>query len=99
MYAIKKLDFPLFHKGLTPTDIKGRGRVEAVNVPLNFEGAMVKPGQWLFADTDGIIIFDAEIVFEIANKVSDLIDHERAIVSDIQSGLTGEELAQKYDGF
>lgn len=43
---------PILSRGYTPVDIKGRGRVKMVDVPIVVEGIEVTPGNLVFADTE-----------------------------------------------
>ena len=51
--------FPIWSNGYTPVDIKGRGRVKSVGVPLLVEGHKVTEGMMCAADNDGILFFDS----------------------------------------
>ena len=97
--AIAKLNYPLFAQTFTPIDIKGRGRVEAVDRAFSVENFEISPGDWLFADTDGLIIFKNQDADDILKGVSALIDSEKIILEQISEGLSGSELANLHNGF
>jgi 4-hydroxy-4-methyl-2-oxoglutarate aldolase len=84
--------------GVTPVDIKGRGRVKAVDVPISVRTSKddtaritVNPGDYCFADNDGAaIVADANVeavVREVKKKVAAEVDIKRRID-------TGESIRQ-----
>jgi len=53
--AIRKLGFPVFHGGIGPLDSKGRGKIMAIDVPIECAGVRIEPGDLLFGDADGVV--------------------------------------------
>lgn len=97
--AIQRMSFPLFATSFTPVDIKGRGRVRAVDVPLFIDDYEITPRSWVFADSDGAVFVPARMIEEVLEKVYGLMTREREIVDQIRMNLSGEELANMYKGF
>ena len=97
--AIEKLNFPLFATSFNPIDIKGRGRVKAVDVSFFIEGYEVAPFSWVFADSDGVVCFPADLAEDILANVSILIDKEKLILKQIAENVSGDELARIHEGF
>ena len=97
--AISQLDYPLYATSFTPIDIKGRGRVKAVDVQLEIDGYSIEPLSWVFADSDGAVFFPNEIAQAVLSGVLSMIDSEQQILSQIAQGLSGEELAKIHEGF
>ena len=54
--AIREMKFPVFAGGIGPLDSKGRGKVVAIDVPVEVAGARVEPGDLVFGDADGVIV-------------------------------------------
>ena len=53
--AIREMKFPVFAGGIGPLDSKGRGKVVAIDVPVEVAGARVEPGELVFGDADGVV--------------------------------------------
>ena len=51
---LKSLAFPIFARGLAPGSAGGHYCIEAVNVPVHCGGIDVEPGDFIFADEDGV---------------------------------------------
>lgn len=97
--AISRLNYPLYATSFTPVDIKSRGRVNGVDIPLQIDMYEIIPGSWVFADSDGAVFFPAGIAEDVLNAVSKMIQDEQLILSQIADGLTGEDLANIHKGF
>ena len=54
--AIREMKFPVFAGGIGPLDSKGRGKVVAIDVPVEVAGARVEPGDLVFGDADGVVV-------------------------------------------
>ncbi|MET3577168.1 regulator of RNase E activity RraA [Mesorhizobium robiniae] len=52
---IRLLGFPVFAAGIGPLDSKGRGKVIAIDVPVECAGVLIHPGDILFGDADGCV--------------------------------------------
>ena len=84
--AVKSLGFPVFAQGTTPVDIKGRGRVEGFDEGVLVGGRLVQPGDWVFADRDGVVAFPASVKETIESLVLEAIEFEMSIKSTIRAG-------------
>src|SRR5919107_2247527 len=54
--AIRAMGFPVFHGGIGPLDSKGRGKVVDIDVPIECAGVLVRPGDYIFGDADGVVV-------------------------------------------
>jgi len=72
--AIREMQFPVFAGGIGPLDSKGRGKVMAVDVPVEVAGARVAPGDLVFGDADGVVVVpraaEAEVIAMALAKVA-----------------------------
>ena len=50
------LKLPVFHCGIAPLNSKGRGQIQAVDVPVICDGVRVAPGDLVFGDADGVVV-------------------------------------------
>jgi len=79
--------FPAFAKHINPTagDPKGFGEI---NVEIVCGGVKVRPGDWIVADDNGVIVVPKEIAVEIANRSLDVLERENRIREEIKQGST-----------
>ena len=92
-------DLPIFAKGYSPKDIKGRGRVDAVDIPVLIEGVSVLPGDWIFGDNDGIVVIPAKLKIEVETRVQQAINDEMDIISRIDAGESIKQILGFHEAF
>jgi regulator of RNase E activity RraA len=63
--AIRELEFPVFAGGIGPLDTKGRGKVTAIDVPVECGGVRVESGDLVFGDADGVVVVPRAIETDI----------------------------------
>jgi 3-hexulose-6-phosphate synthase/6-phospho-3-hexuloisomerase len=90
---IRALKFPAFAKFINPTagDPKGFGEI---NVEIRCGGVKVRPGDWIIADDNGVIVVPHEMAVEIANRSLDVLERENRIRGEIKQGSTLSKVLQ-----
>ena len=84
--AIRQAHFPVFHGGIGPLDSKGRGEVAAIDVPVECAGVVVRPGDLLVGDADGVVAIPREIEAEVLQKAFDRIAGENETQAALERG-------------
>ena len=95
----RELELPVFATGYSPKDIKGRGRVKAVDVPVEICGVTVKSGDWIFGDDDGVVVTPAAVATELFPVIARVIDAERDIVDQINTGQGIDAILETHKEF
>jgi regulator of RNase E activity RraA len=90
---------PIFSKGYSPVDIKGRGQVKETNIPLTIQDKQVTPGDYIFGDSDGVVIIPQQIHEELKNRILNVLQNERNIISDIREGKSVDYILENYKEF
>jgi regulator of RNase E activity RraA len=76
--TIKELGFPVFHRGIAPLDSKGRGEVQAIDVPVMCDGVRVESGDLVFGDADGVVVIprasEADVLRVAFDKLAKEVD-------------------------
>ncbi|RLG92482.1 MAG: bifunctional hexulose-6-phosphate synthase/ribonuclease regulator [Candidatus Hecatellales archaeon] len=85
--VIRDLKFPVFARTINPTagDPKGFGEI---NVEIVCGGVRVRPGDWIVADDNGVVVIPRENAVEIANRAKDVFEKEQRIRAEIKRGST-----------
>ncbi|MFZ7120124.1 MAG: RraA family protein [Eubacteriaceae bacterium] len=83
---IKKMDFPVFARGANPRGPYKDGPGE-INTVISCGGVVIKPGDILVGDEDGIVIVPIEEMEEILEKTKITFEKEMKILSDIRKGI------------
>lgn len=84
---IKKIRFPAFSRLISPTAGEPRGFGE-INVPIKCGNVLVRPGDYIIGDSDGVVVVPKENAVEIANRAIDVMEKENRIRKEIQKGST-----------
>ena len=90
---IRRLNFPAFARLVMPNAGEPKGFGE-MNVPVKIAGVRVAPGDWLFGDSDGLLVIPKEKIVEIANRGMDVLEQENRVREEIRSGSTLAEVLE-----
>ena len=93
---IKELGFPVFYAGIRPLDSSGRGLVVDYDVPIRCGGVLVRPGELIFADFDGIVVVPKEAEAEVFRLAHEKAGAENSTRRELLAGKTLREVYQKY---
>jgi 4-hydroxy-4-methyl-2-oxoglutarate aldolase len=93
---IKEMGFPVYYSGIRALDSKGRGRVQAYDVPITCGEVLVHPQDIIFADFDGVVVIPNAIagqVFELATLKS---TKEMGVREELKRGKSLREVYETY---
>jgi regulator of RNase E activity RraA len=93
---IQAMGFPVFHTGIRPLDSKGRGRVMAIDVPVRCGNVLVRAGDLIFADFDGVVAIPRQVEEEVLRKAAEKVGKESATRRELLEGRTLREVFDKY---
>ncbi len=94
--AIEALGFPAFARGVSPLDTFARAVVTGIRVEARVGGVMVRPGDLVIGDTDGIVVVPHELTADVARAVALKHRLEGDARADLLSGMTLREVWTKY---
>lgn len=89
---IKDMDFPVFGKGPAMRLKKGIFKYTQYNVPMEFAGAHVEPGDYVLGDSDGVLVFPAKYAEEIMFLAEGIQDVENRVAKAIKKGENVDEI-------
>jgi regulator of RNase E activity RraA len=84
--AIRAMSFPVFHAGIAPLDSKGRGKIMAIDVPIECAGVPVQTGDLVFGDADGVVVVPQTVEDEVLRLAFEKVKGERNTLADLQRG-------------
>jgi len=84
--GIRKQKFPVFARGTTPR-VMGRGALGEINVPIQCGGAVVRPGDIVVGDSDGVVVVPQEKAPEILKLALDIVAYEELLLKKVMKGL------------
>lgn len=91
--ALKEMNFPLFYRGKNPKTSKGRCEINECQIPITIDGVTINPGDYIFGDTDGVVVIPKERIDEVLDRAFALIDNENRVRTHL---LQGDSLEKVY---
>ncbi len=93
---IRKLQFPVFSRGVAPSTTINHYRVTGVNVPVTCAGVRVNPGDIITADEDGVAVVPLAKAQEVLKKSQDLDDTEHRMLPFIEKFRSIKEAVKQF---
>jgi 4-hydroxy-4-methyl-2-oxoglutarate aldolase len=93
---IIEMGFPVYYAGIRPLDSKGRGRVMAYDVPVRCGDVLVRPGNLVFADFDGIVVVPNQIEQDMLCMAREKVSKEDLSRKDLLAGKTLRDVYNQY---
>jgi 4-hydroxy-4-methyl-2-oxoglutarate aldolase len=93
---IRKLQFPVFSRGVVPSTTINHYRVTGVNVPVTCAGVRVNPGDIITADEDGVAVVPIARAQEVLKKSQDLDDTEHRMLPFIEKFRSIKEAVKQF---
>jgi 4-hydroxy-4-methyl-2-oxoglutarate aldolase len=98
---IARQRFPVYARYRTPVQSIGRWKVTAWRVPVDMPGATskrvtVRPGDFVLADTDGVIVIPERVAARVLVEAERLTSKEVRIRRDLGLGASLEKVLKRY---
>ena len=93
---IRKLQFPVFSRGVVPSTTINHYRVTGVNVPVTCAGVRVNPGDIVTADEDGVAVVPLAKAQEVLKKSQELDDTEHRMIPFIEKFRSIKEAVKQF---
>jgi regulator of RNase E activity RraA len=93
---IIEMGFPVYYSGIRPLDSKGRGEVMAYDVPIRCGDVLVRPGELIVADFDGVVVVPPEVEKAVLLKAQEKMRKESLSRKELCAGKTLREVYNKY---
>ena len=93
---ILKLGFRSWRSFQTPRDVVGMWRPTAVDQPIMIGECLIRPGDWLHGDRDGMVVIPAEILDEVIETSVEAMQKENQVRTAILEGIDPQEAYQRY---
>ncbi len=95
---IRRLNFPVFAASIMPNAGEPKGFGE-INAEIQCGGQIVKPGDFIVGDDNGVVVIPKERGYEVARRALEVEKNERRIRDEIKRGKTLSEVMylQKWE--
>ena len=82
----RRMDFPVFARGVVPTTARGRVIETAFNCPITVGSVVVNPHDWVIADGSGVVFLSHNDAALILDEAERLTARETMLIAEIDSG-------------
>jgi len=93
---IIEMSFPVYFTGIRPLDSKGRAIVIAYDVPVRCGDVLVKTGDIIFADYDGLVVVPEDISQLVFERAAEKINSENLSRKELLEGRSLRDVYEKY---
>jgi len=93
---IRKLQFPVFSRGVVPSTTINHFRVTGTNVPVTCAGVRVNPNDIIVADEDGVAVVPRARAADVLKKAQDLDNTEHTMIPFIEKFKSIKEAVAKF---
>src|SRR5439155_3598109 len=93
---ILAMDFPVFAAGFSPLDSKGR--LDGMNHggPITVGSCTIRPGDWIFADIDGVVCIPAEQAETVFLRALEKVTGENRVRAELARGRSAREVFKEF---
>jgi 4-hydroxy-4-methyl-2-oxoglutarate aldolase len=91
--------FPVFCRYSTPQDCVGRWEVVASNVPITIGGVHIDPGDYVVADSDGVVAVPFAVRDAVLAEAEEVVMTESEIRTAVRAGTLPLAAYERYGKF
>jgi regulator of RNase E activity RraA len=91
-----RMDFPVFASGFCPLDSKGRLDSFVHGQPIRIGSCIIRPGDWVFGDIDGVVVAPAELAEEAMTRALEKARGENKVREELARGRSAREVFDEY---
>ena len=93
---IKRLQFPVFSRGIAPSTTINHYRFVGANVPVTCAGVLVNPNDIIVADEDGVVVVPRAKAAEVLKKAQQLDETEHQMIPFIEKFRSIKQAVEKF---
>lgn len=93
---IRRLQFPVFSRGVVPSTSINHYRLAGVNIRVTCAGVAVSPGDIVTADEDGVVVVPKEQAAAVLKRAQELDNTEHSMLPFIEKYGSISEAVKKF---
>jgi len=94
-HQILAKDFPVFYKYRILNGSLGRCLITHYQTPIMIRGVVIKPGDVILGDIDGVVVVPRDIAYEVLVRAEETRANEKKIFSWVAEGQTVKQVTDK----
>jgi regulator of RNase E activity RraA len=93
---INAMEYPVFARFRCSASSVGRWDIREYQVPVRIGATVIKPGDFIFGDIDGVVVVPAELTLEILFAAEDVCRREKGMRMELRGGVSVKDAWAKY---
>ncbi|HTQ56808.1 MAG TPA: RraA family protein [Bryobacteraceae bacterium] len=93
---VNAMDYPVFAKFKCSASSIGRWAIVAWQIPIRIGNTIIHPGDFVFGDTDGVVIVPQAITMDVLVAAEDIFERERGMREELRRGVKVADAFAKY---
>ncbi len=94
-HQILEKDFPVFYKYRIPNGSLGRCLITHYQVPILIRGVLIKPGDVILGDIDGVVVVPRDLAYEVLVRAEEIRANEKKIFGWVAEGQSVHQITEK----
>lgn len=95
--GIRDLDALVAPPAIAARGVSARGTVKRrvrrpVNADVSIAGALVRAGDWMVGDSDGVCVVPVDEVEDVVRRAESRLDHERVVREELRAGVASRRV-------
>jgi regulator of RNase E activity RraA len=96
---INAMRFPVFARFKCAGSSLGRWNIGSWQVPIQIGRTVIHPGDFVFGDTDGVVIIPQDLTLELLAQAEQVCARETGMRGELQQGVSIKDAYKKYGTF
>ena len=93
---VNSMDYPVFAKFKCAASSIGRWDITDCQISIKIGNTIVHPGDFVFGDTDGVVIVPKAITVEVLVAAENVFERERGMREELRKGVSVTDAYAKY---
>lgn len=93
---INAMNYPVFARFKSPASSIGRWDIREYQVTIKIGKVVIHPGDFVFGDTDGVVIIPKEITLSVLEAAEDIFRREAGMREELRNGVSVKDAFGKY---
>jgi 4-hydroxy-4-methyl-2-oxoglutarate aldolase len=94
-HQILEADFPVFFKYRSSNGSLGRCLITHYQIPLEIGGVIIKPGDVVLGDVDGVLVVPRDIAYDVLVRAEEINENEKKIFGWVKEGQSAKDITDK----
>jgi regulator of RNase E activity RraA len=94
--AILAMEYPTFGFGSYGQDSAPRYKVHDFRIPIEIGGVLIRPGDILFGDIDGVVVIPSEVETETFSLALEKMRGERSVRRELEEGSSAVAVFKRH---